>query len=314
MGWPPGALVSVGMGGVAAFVVLGIPAVARADSPLKDPYDLPDAPRSLSLPELTHPEIEWTSTTTFGAIQHGSSQSPEIVERLSVDFPIGLRRYFVGLAYEAADGVPIQKPAGASFVGGNFELYGRTVWATPTGLAFGAGLGVLPPIATFTPDSPGGGGDVALAAVSLTPWDYAFFHAGYLTARPFIDVRDLFGRFVVQFRQSFDWSLGTRHLDTSVSAASTLYFGWLASRLVGLGMEATEYYLVDADVPDEQRSKLVAAGAIRFLMPGIQPALGAFVGVGAPLAPMTGSFWGLRCALTFVWDPSKPFRQGLGEM
>ena len=50
--------------------------------------------------------------------------------------------------------------------------------------------------------------------------------------------------------------------------------------IVGLGLETTEYYLVDADVADSQRAKVVVAPNVRFLTPGIQPAIGAFVGVG----------------------------------
>jgi hypothetical protein len=288
---------------------------ARADSPLAHPYDLPEAPRSLSLPELTHPDVEWTATTSIGGVGHNGHESPELMERLAIEVPVGLRRWFVGLAYEAADGEPIAAPGGTSFVGGNLELYGRTVWATPTGLAFGAGLGILPPIATFTPDSPGGGGDVALAAGSLTPGDYAYFRVGVLTARPFVDVRDLFGPFVVQFRQSFDWSFETRDFTNSgVSSASTFYFGWLASRLVGVGFEATEYYLIDAEVPDDQREKIVVSPSVRFVTPGIQPAVGAFVGIGSPLAPTADSVWGLRFALTFVWDPRRPFFKAIDAL
>ncbi len=233
-----------------------------------------------------------------------------MLERLAVEAPLGPRRWYLGLAYEAAYGAPATQPGGASFVGGNLELYGRTVWATRTGYAFGGGVGILPPVTTFSSDS--AGTNVALAAISLQPWDYPFFRTGVLTARPFVDMRTLFGPFVVQLRASFDFSITVNDItQRDVAASTTVYLGWHATSIVGVGLETTEYYLVDADVPDSQRAKVVAAPNVRFLLPGIQPAIGAFVGVGTPLASSADSVWGLRFALTFVWDPSRPFFRAL---
>lgn len=284
--------------------------VARIETPIRDPYQLPDVPRALSLPELTHPGIELTTTTAIGSLTNGSTNAPEMLERLGIEAPLGHRRWYVGLAYEAAYGAPAEARGAPGLVGGNLELYGRTVWATRTGLAFGGGLGVLPPIATYSEGS--GGSNVALAAISLQPWDYAFFRTGVLTARPFVDVRTVFGPFVVQLRQSLDFSIDVNDVSQrDVSAATTVYFGWLATHMIGVGLETTEYYLIDADVPDSQRAKVVAAPNVRFLLPGIQPAIGAFVGVGTPLASYAQSVWGLRFALTFVWDPKRPFFRAL---
>jgi hypothetical protein len=293
---------------LAASIVWG--PLAHADQPLADPYELPDAPRSLTLPELTHPDIEWTTTTTTGAVTAGGSTSPEVLERIGVELPIAARRWFAGVAYEVADGPPIAKSGSAAFVGGNAEIYGRTVWATRTGLAFGGGLGIIPPIATFTRD--GGGGDIALAAISLQPWDYAYFQVGAFTAHPFIDVRDLFGRFVVQFRQSFNWYIQVHQTSQNgTSAASSLYLGWIATPVLGIGLDATEFYRIDASIPDDKRANIIVAPNIRFLTPGIQPAIGAFVGIGSPLDTVAQSVWGLRFALTFVWDPRRPFFRAL---
>jgi hypothetical protein len=275
--------------------------------PYRDPYQLPDAPRALSLPELTHPGIEWTTTTAIGSLVVGGHNAPEILERIGVEAALGPRRWYLGLAYEAGYGAPAMDPGPARLLGGNLELYGRTVWATRTGLSFGGGVGFLVPVATFASSSEGS--DAAIAAISLQPWDYAFFRTGVLTARPFVDMRTLFGRFVVQVRQSFDFSADLTDITQrrDVSAAITVYLGGLASRLIGLGLETTEYYLVDADVPDNQRAKVVVAPNVRFLTPGIQPSLGAFVGVGTPLASNADAVWGLRFGLTFIWDPSRPF-------
>jgi hypothetical protein len=280
--------------------------VARADSPVADPYRLPDAPRALSLPELTHPGIEWTTTTAIGALATNGYNSPAVLERIGVESALGPRRWYLGLAYEAGYGAPVGQPPGpASSVGGNFELYGRTVWATRTGLAFGGGIGFIPPTAQ-------GSSEVATAVISLQPWDYAFFRTGVFTARPFVDMRSIFGRFVVQFRQSFDFSINVNDIvERDVASATTIYFGWLATPRVGLGLETTEYYLVDAAIADNQRAKLVFAPNVRFLLPGVEPAIGAFVGVGTPIAPAAENIWGLRFALTFVWEPHQKFFHAL---
>jgi len=165
-------------------------------------------------------------------------------------------------------------------------------------------------VTTFSSGSTGS--NVAIAAISLQPWDYPFFRTGVLTARPFVDMRTLFGRFIVQFRQSFDFSLNLNDFaQRDVSAATTVYFGWLAAPMVGVGLETTEYYLIDALVPDGQRAKVVVAPNVRFLTAGIQPAIGAFVGVGTPLASAADSVWGLRFALTFVWEPGRPVLRAL---
>jgi hypothetical protein len=291
---------------IAAVCAVGWSRPTRAEDHIRDPYELPDAPRALSLPELTHPGLEWTTTTAIGALTAHGSSSPEMLERLGVEGPVGPRRWYVGIAYEAGYGPPATHSGPASLVGGNLELYGRTVWATRTGLAFGGGVGFLPPITTFSSGSTGS--DVAVATISLQPWDYAYFRTGVLTARPFVDMRTLFGPFVIQLRQSFDFSINVHDIrQRDVAAATTVYLGWLAAPMVGVGLETTEYYLVDADVPDNQRAKLVVMPNVRFLTPGIQPAIGAFVGVGTPLASAAENVWGLRFALTFVWDPSRPF-------
>ena len=299
--------------GTTAFVAVAAitcSGVAEADQPIADPYELPDAPRSLALPELTHPDIEWTATTSVGGVASERRTGPEALERLGVEVPIASRRWFAGIAYEAAEGPPITAPGASSVVGGNLELYGRTVWATRTGLAFGGGFGIIPPIATFTPNV--GGGDTALAAISMQPWDYSYFRFGALTFRPFVDVRDLFGRFVVQFRMGLDWSVQTHDTsDNDVSATASVYLGFIATPILGLGLEATEYYRIDAPIPDDQRATVLVTPSVRLLTPGIQPALGAFVGVTSPLDPAATSVWGVRLAVTFVWDPRRPFFRAL---
>jgi hypothetical protein len=288
-----------------ASVLVAVP--ARADHTMVDPYALPDAPRALSLPALTHPGLEMTTTTAIGALSADGHNSPAMLERIGVEAALGRKRWYLGVTYEAGAAPPVGDAAtGPSVVGGNIEAYLRTIWATRTGLAFGGGVGLIPPTTSFAQGSQGS--EVALAAISLQPWDYAYFRTGVFTTRPFVDMRSVFGHYAVQFRQSFDLSIDVHNVNQrDVSAATTFYFGWLATPIIGLGLEATEYYLIDAQIPDSQRAKVVFAPNIRFLIPGIEPAIGAFAGVGTPLASAADTIWGMRFALTFVWEPSQRF-------
>ena len=296
---------------VPAFVAIGlssVPSRARATSAFDDPYVLPDAPRSMSLPELTHPDMEWTSTSTVGVLHSlrdpavGAHTTPTFVQSLAVEVPIGLRRWFAGAEYKLAGGQPPEVGGVPQLVGGNFELYGRTVWATRTGLAFGGGLGFLPAIASFA--RAGSGADVALAAATLEPSDYAFFQPGVHTLRTFVDVRDLVGPFVIQLRQGLNWSLHASDLSAGgVTAATTLYLGWRVAPSVGVGIEASELYLLDSTVPDSRRAHFTVAPSVRFVAANVQPALSAFAAVGDPLYDGADSVWGLRVAITLVIDP-----------
>jgi hypothetical protein len=294
-------------------MTIGLTAVAtraQAAGAFDDPYVLPDAPRSMSLPELTHPDMEWTATSTVGVIHSASDggvgssahTTPTFVQSLAVEVPIGLRRWFAGAEYKLAGGQPPEVGGVPQLVGGNFELYGRTVWATRTGLAFGGGLGLLPAIASYA--RAGSGADVALAAATLEPWDYAFFQPGVHTLRTFVDVRDLVGPFVIQLRLGFNWSLHASDLSAGgVTAATTLYLGWRVAPSVGVGIEASELYLLDSAVEDRRRAHFTVAPSVRFVTANVQPALSAFAAVGDPLYDGADSVWGVRFAVTLVIDP-----------
>ena len=294
---------------VLAFVAIGVSSFAtraRATSAFDDPYVLPDAPRSMSLPELTHPDMEWTATSTVGVIHSlrdaGSHTTPTFVQSLAVEVPIGFRRWFAGAEYKLAGGQPPEVGGVPQLVGGNFELYGRTVWATRTGLAFGGGLGFLPAIASYA--RAGSGADVALAAATLEPSDYAFFQPGVHTLRTFVDVRDLVGPFVIQLRQGFNWSLHASDLSAGgVTAATTLYLGWRVAPAVGVGIEGSELYLLDSTVEDSRRAHFIVAPSVRFVTANVQPALSAFAAIGDPLYDGADSAWGVRVAVTLVIDP-----------
>ncbi len=311
---PPSACPRVRLAVAVVVACLLVPTRAFAGDTFTDPYDLPDTPRAPTLPELTHGEVEITSEATLGvlsptAASDGSahSRSFTLVERIAAEAPIYERRWFVGGQYEFTTGSPPFGGGSAKLVGGNLELYGRTVWANRTGLAIGAGLGLVAPTAFYDEGSPAE--RVASAAASVRPWDHPMFLSGYITARPFIDVRAVDGRFVIQFRQGLDGSLDIANRRSGrIAAIAALYMGYNLADAVGVGFEVFEYYFLRGPVADDRRVNLFLSPSLRLLTKGLQPALSVYHSLGTPLdepnAPVS-PVWGVRLAFTVVLDPLK---------
>ncbi len=283
--------------------------VARAGEPVfDDPYDVPSAPRPPTLPELTHSDLTATLETTAGTIvpNPGQDATHGYVQRLGIEVPVALRRWFVGLDYEVAAG-----DADGAFrvVGGNVQLQGRTVWATRTGLAFGGGFALGLPTATASSTDPGPSGQVALHAASLRPWDVSFFEIDSWGLRPFVDVRALDGPFVVQFRQGIDLMVSTGSYDTqALFGTAGVYFGWRATPYVATGIEAFEAYAINVPgVGDGARSTVILSPNVRLVLPWVEPAISVFTTVGTPLQGASQEIWGFRLALTLVYDPNAMF-------
>ena len=268
-----------------------------------DPYDVPDAPRPPTLPELTHPDIEATLETTAGALvpNPGGQFTHAYVQHVGLEVPLGYRRWFVGAAYDVAAGT-----TGDTFklVSGNVALSGRTLWATRTGLAFGGGTDVMLPTAAYDDGSPAA--IVAQHAAALHPWDASVFVPDAFGIRPFVDVRAIDGRFVAQFRQGLDVMASTASLgQRRVFATAAVYLGWRLSREVAAGLEAFEANAIDVPgVRDGARATLLVSPNVRLALPWVQPAISAFTSVGPPLYGQTANVWGFRIAITVVYDAS----------
>ncbi len=286
------------LGAVALAIALGValPSSALAGGAVfDDPYVLPSAPRPPTLPELTHSELEGTFEETAGAIlpNSGGAITHAFVQRLQFEDPVGLRRWFVGANYEFA-------ASGGRVVSGNLELEGRTLWATRTGLAFGGGLALVLPTASF--GSTGPAATTALAAATLRPWDVQFFTPAAIGARPFIDVRAIDGPFVAQFRQSLQLLTTTNAFGTPyIYATLGLYFGIWATRKIAAGFEAFEAYAIDVPhVSDGARATVVVSPNVRLVLPLVEPAISAFTTIGTPLQGASQRTWGFRIAFTLV--------------
>jgi hypothetical protein len=286
-----------------------VPAAAAGSSgatsaAFADPYDVPSAPRPPTLPELTHGDIEVTLETTAGALlpaAPGGTLTHAYVQRLEVEVPLGLRRWYVGAQYQVAAGTT---EGSLTAIGSNLALEGRTLWATRTGLAFGGGLRLLAPTAAFDPN--GRAAAVALEAATLRPWDVGFFVPDALGVHPFVDVRVLDGPFVAQFRQGLDGTLSTASAgDRRLYATTSVYVGWRVTGAVASGLELFEAYAIDVPgVRDGARSAIIVSPNVRLALPWVQPAVSLFTNVGTPLEGSHGSIWGFRLAFTLVYDPS----------
>lgn len=299
-------LAAVVAGAGALLVESGAPAWAA--TPFDDPYDLPEAPRPPTLPELTHRDIEATVESTVGVLYPKPAAAPgwtrpagEYVQRLNVEIPLGFRRWFVGSTYETVLGAPPAIGGPAKLVGGNLEVYGRTVWATRTGLSFGGGLGFMLPTAAFDANSPAA--NVTGGGAAVRPWDFQFFEKDAVTGRPFIDVRLLDGRFVVQFREGLDWSFirgsATR---SSLSAITALYVGARVGDILGVGLEAFELYFIEGQAQDDARAFFAVSPSVRFMTPVIQPCFSFVSTIADPLYPSSSHALAFRAALTVLWD------------
>jgi hypothetical protein len=292
-----------------AFVCLTWAQGARAD-PFEDPYDLPEAPRPPTLPELTHKDVEATLDSSVGGVYPKAEAAPgwtkgaaTFVQRANLEVPIGLRRWFAGATYETVLGADPPFGGATRFVGGNLEAYGRTVWATRTGLSFGGGLALMLPTSAFDQASPAA--RVATAGAAVRPWDFQFFEKDAATARPFFDARILDGRFVVQFREGLDWSFITGKATRSrLSAITALYVGYRFGSVLGAGLEAFELYFVEGQATDDARAFFAVSPSLRLMTPIVQPCFSLVTSVGDPLYPDASRTFAARVALTVVWDPS----------
>ncbi|HEY6459590.1 MAG TPA: hypothetical protein VIY73_05540 [Polyangiaceae bacterium] len=320
MGFSPApALTPAPAPALALLLLLLLPHVAFAQAPatFEDPYALPRAPRAPTLRELTHSDMEATLETTAGAIfkSDGSGLQHAYVQRLDLEVPVAFRRWFVGASYEVAGG---NNGTGFAVVGGNLALDGRTVWATTTGLAYGGGLSVMLPTASYDPSGPAS--KVALAAATLRPWDVSYFVPDSYGIRPYVDVRAHDGPFVVQFRQGLDFTVSSLLLsDQRLYATLGLYLGWQFAPSAAAGLEVFEAYAIDlASVRDGNRESLVVSPNIRLALPWVQPAISAFTNLGPPIsAPWvqressafyvpgsSATVWGFRLTFTVVYDPT----------
>jgi hypothetical protein len=286
-------------------VLLLLCRTAGAQTPLDgedatDPYALPDAPAPPTLPDLTHRALAGSLESTFASIRGNPrpdgtdpGRSFGWNERIEAEQAVSIRRWYVGVSEQLALG----RPPDGNFllVAGNPEVWGRALWASQVGLAYGGGLGIV------LPGVPHGsaGTEVAQTIRVLRPWDYVHFVNDDFIFRPFIDVRDIDGRVMLQLRQGIDWDRSSGAL----TSRTTFYVGYRISDLFGLGLEAWEVYLIKAPLEkDDGRAAYAVSPSLRFMNRVLQPAVSILLPIDRPLFDAVESFWAIRLSLSVVVD------------
>lgn len=273
-----------------------------------DPYTLPDAPAPPTLPDLTHRGLALTLETTFASIRSNArddgtrpSRAGAWIERLDAEQALSIRRWFLGVAEEIAVGSPPGRTL-PTFVPGHVEVYGRSLWASPLGLAYGGGLGVVVPVANHAADSRAA--DVDSAVRVVRPVDWVYFAPETFTLRPFVDVRGIDGRIILQLRQGIDVALAAGGGETTLTSRTTFYVGYRPIEALGIGAEASEVYFVRApSVPDDARAIYTLSPSVRLMTRALQPAVSAVFPLDRTLFGVVDSYWALRLHLAIVLDP-----------
>ncbi len=275
----------------------------QGDDPT-DPYALPDAPAPPTLPDLTHRALAVSVESTFASIRANPlpdgtepGRSFGWNETIEAEYAVAIRRWYVGVSEPLALGKSHE--GSFLFVAGNPEVWGRALWASQAGLAYGGGLGVV------LPGVPHGtaGTEVAQTTRVLRPWDYVHFVNDDFIFRPFIDVRDIDGRVMLQLRQGIDWDRSSGAL----TSRTTFYVGYRISEPLGLGLEAWEVYLIQAPLrKDEGRAAYAVSPSVRFMTRVLQPAFSILLPIDRPLFDAVADFWAVRLSVNIVIEPRPP--------
>ena len=276
--------------------------VPTSDDPT-DPYALPDAPAPPTLPDLTHRGLAASLDSTFASIaenQHpdGSTGGRSLgwTERFEFEHALALRRWYVGVSEQTALG----RTTAGNFllVMGNPEVWGRTLWASQAGLAYGGGLGLVLPAVHHG----AAGTEVARSIQAVRPWDWVDFVNDDLIVRPFVDVRNIDSRIILQLRQGIDWDAAS----TTLTSRTTFYIGYRPVDLIGLGLEAWEVYLIRAaDSKDDGRAAYAMSPSLRLMTRTVQPAVSFLLPIDRPLFDAIDGFWAVRLSMSIIVEPER---------
>ncbi|MCS6900701.1 MAG: hypothetical protein RMJ98_13800 [Myxococcales bacterium] len=290
----------------------------RPASPL-DPEALPDAASPPSLPDLTHRGLWYGLETTFASIQpHDAITGPQPRSlawstRAEGEWVLSGRRWYAGVAHSLGYGNPPGGERGALLIGYP-EIWGRAVWASRAGLAYGGGLSAVLPLFQRAPDS--GEAIVAESVRVVRPWDFAPFAENTFSVQPYLDARIIDGRVTFQLRQGFVLQglvAKARLPDLNVVSRTTLYLGYQPTYKVALGLEFQEVYFISTDFvadcqvrravcDDSLRAVFAISPSIRLLTRVFQPTLSAMFPFDRTLYDSVQSYWAIRLGLGAVYD------------
>lgn len=299
---------------------MGVASTARAQlsglGPSYDPNDpflIPDAPAPPTIADLTHRawalSVELTGASVQPLREPDGTQPPDVgvfIGRVEAEAAVASRRWYIGMAEQLAVGRALSGDASATLIS-NPEVWGRALWASRAGLAYGGGLGIVLPI---VPQDAEEGLSVRNTVRVVRPWDYPQFAGRVFTFRPFIDVRSIDGPVMLQLRQGIDvvaQAGDTAIPDTQLTSRTTFYIGYRPVEALGLGLELFEVYFIKAPgVPDDQRASFAVSPSVRWMTPVAQPALSFLAPVDEPLFHQAEGYWAVRLNVGLVLDPHSP--------
>lgn len=298
-------------------------AKARPDHVEEDlvgtPSETRSVPRGTALPDLTHqaPELSFEHTIAsvtprvpLAATDRTRQRYSAHLFHLDYEMPL-LRHVYAGAEWGFA---AARSPAetGSAFIAGQPQLFARAVRSFARDrYSVGAGLGLLPPVFTYDdkPDSARLAESTASTLVAtVRPWDLSTFLDRRFTARPWIDMRVTWRRFVLQLRQGLDVNYRTSAVgctagieceksgDMQLMSTTTLFVGWRPTRDLALGLEAWEVYLLKTHVPiaDRDRSVFALSPSVRFYYRWVEPAVSMLFPIGSPLLNASDGYFALR--------------------
>ena len=271
-----------------------------------------DAPAPPTLPALAHPTLTDTFEITVAGIDPGGGKARASAFFLhdEAEYPLISRKWYVGAAHDVAAGaVP---GTGHDFFLGSPEIWTRGLWSSIVGLSAGGGLGVVVPI----PHGLSPGAETIFQTVRVVrPWDAAYFTDRVLTLRPWIDIRHVVWRFILQLRQGLDVEIAARPLApyenrVEYVAETTFYVGFRLAKPIGVGLEAWEVYQISADLcgatqpcfDDDRRAAFSVSPSVRLLLGRVEPALSLLFPVATPLRGEAASYWAARFNVGFDFD------------
>jgi hypothetical protein len=287
---------------VAAALLLAAPAQAGDDRSSLD------APAPPTLPALAHPSLSNTFEITFAGItpMKGGARAYALLFHDEIEYPLISRVFYAGAAHDMAAGA--LPGVGHDFFFGAPELWLRGLWSSVIGLSSGGGFGVVLP----APRSLSTGAREVLDTVRVVrPWDAPYFTDRVITLRPWVDVRHLVGRFVLQLRQGIDIGIVARGLGkgerrVDYVGRTTGYLGFRLAEPIGLGIEAWEVYQISADLPDARRAAFAVSPSVRLSLGRIEPALSLVIPISTPLRGDAASYFAARLNVGFEFEAGRP--------
>lgn len=287
----------------AAAIVIALPAPARA----ADRAASLDAPAPPTLPSLAHPALTDTFEITAAGIDPSGGGARALAFYLhdELEYPLISRVFYLGAAHDVVAGaVP---GVGHNFFFGAPELWTRWLWSSVIGLSSGGGFGVVLPLPRrLSQDAQ----DIFDTVRVVRPWDAPYFTDLTVTLRPFIDIRHMVGRFILQLRQGMDIAIVARDLRSGerrvdYTARTAFYLGFRVAEPLGVGVELWEVYQISANLPDDRRAAFSVSPSVRLSLGKIEPSIGFIFPVATPLRGEAASYFAARFNVGFEFDAGR---------